>query len=172
MGADVGAKAGGLSAKINVTPLVDIVLVLLIIFIVITPAVNDSVKLPIAKHSPKVEKNPGTKYLTIFYAAKRNAKTQEVEGPGTISMDDKDSKKESFSLDTPEHKQKFEDFVSKNISMQGGDNRVFVKADADLPFKYINELFQSCRKGGADEAQIVTGDVKDAKKDAKPEGGH
>lgn len=35
---------------INVTPLVDIVLVLLIIFIVITPAVNNAVKLPLAKH--------------------------------------------------------------------------------------------------------------------------
>jgi biopolymer transport protein ExbD len=167
MGAAVGGKKGGIKSDINVTPLVDIVLVLLIIFIVITPAVNDSVKLPIAKHSPKVEKNPGTKYLTIFYAAHRDAKG-EVDGPGSISMDDKDSKTEKFSLDTPERKQKFEDFVNKNISAQGGDNRVFVKADADLPFKYINELFQSCRKGGADEAQIVTGDVKDAKK----EGGH
>ena len=169
MGADVGAKAGGLSAKINVTPLVDIVLVLLIIFIVITPAVNDSVKLPIAKHSPKVEKNPGTKYLTIFYGAKRNAKG-EVEGPGPITMDDKDSKEVKFGLDTPENKQKFEDFVSKNISTQGGDNRVFIKADAELPFKYINELFQSCRKGGADEAQIVTGEDKTAKPAA--EGSH
>lgn len=168
MGMDVGSKAGGLSAKINVTPLVDIVLVLLIIFIVITPAVNDSVKLPIAKHSPKVEKNPGTKYLTIFYGAKRNAKG-EVEGPGLITMDDKDSKDVKFSLDTPEDKQKFEDFVNKNISMQGGDNRVFVKADADLPFKHINDLFQSCRKGGADEAQIVTGEDKTAK---PAEGGH
>ncbi|MDE3244617.1 MAG: biopolymer transporter ExbD, partial [Acidobacteriota bacterium] len=35
---DVGGKGGGVKSDINVTPLVDIVLVLLIIFIVITPA--------------------------------------------------------------------------------------------------------------------------------------
>ena len=40
-----------MKADINVTPLVDIVLVLLIIFIVITPAVNNAVRLPVAKHS-------------------------------------------------------------------------------------------------------------------------
>ena len=37
-----GGKKGGVKADINVTPLVDIVLVLLIIFIVITPAVNNA----------------------------------------------------------------------------------------------------------------------------------
>lgn len=170
MGAAVGGKKGGIKSDINVTPLVDIVLVLLIIFIVITPAVNDSVKLPIAKHSPKVDKNPGTKYLTVFYSKKPGTKKDEPAEPGFINIDDKDAKDLKFSLDTPENKQKFEDFVNKNISMQGGDNRVFVKADADLPFKYINDLFQSCRKGGADEAQIVTGEDKTAK--PATEGGH
>lgn len=162
MGAAVGGKSGGLSANINVTPLVDIVLVLLIIFIVITPAVNDSVKLPLAKHSPKIDKNQGTKYLTVFYSAKRNAKG-DVEGPGAITIDDKEAKGVSFTLDDEKSEQQFTDYVNKAMSLQGGDNRVFVKADADLPFKHVNRLFQACRKGGADEAQIVTGEEKDKK---------
>ena len=45
---DTGGSKGGMKSDINVTPLVDIVLVLLIIFIVITPAVNNAVKLPLA----------------------------------------------------------------------------------------------------------------------------
>ncbi len=44
-----GGKKGGVKSDINVTPLVDIVLVLLIIFIVITPAVRDAVRLPAAR---------------------------------------------------------------------------------------------------------------------------
>ena len=37
MGMDVGAGRGGLRSEINVTPFVDVVLVLLIIFMVLTP---------------------------------------------------------------------------------------------------------------------------------------
>src|SRR5438105_10003377 len=52
MAMDVGGK-GGVRSDINVTPLVDVVLVLLIIFMVITPMLQrgKSVDLPKAKHA-------------------------------------------------------------------------------------------------------------------------
>ena len=52
MGMDVGSK-GGVRSDINITPLVDVVLVLLIIFMVITPLLQrgKSVELPKAKHA-------------------------------------------------------------------------------------------------------------------------
>lgn len=157
-----------MKSDINVTPLVDIVLVLLIIFIVITPAVNNAVKLPLAKHAPKVEQqqDSGQKYLTLMMTSKRNEK-YEVTGPGAILIDDKDAKDERFFINNDAQRQKLEDYISRNVS-QLNDKRVFVKADADLPFKYINDLFQICRKGGADEASIVTSEDKGEKK----EGGH
>jgi biopolymer transport protein ExbD len=165
---DTGGSKGGVKADINVTPLVDIVLVLLIIFIVITPAVNNAVKLPLAKHAPKVEQqqDQGQKYLTLMLTSKRNDK-YEVVGPGAVLIDDKDAKDMRFFINDEAQRQKLEDFINKNVSMLN-DKRVFVKADADLPFKYINELFQVCRKGGADEASIVTSEDKSEKK----EGGH
>lgn len=48
MGAKVGGKQGGAMADLNVTPLVDVVLVLLIIFMVVTPMLGAGVdvKLP------------------------------------------------------------------------------------------------------------------------------
>ena len=163
-----GGKKGGVKSDINVTPLVDIVLVLLIIFIVITPAVNNAVKLPLAKHAPKVEQqqDSGQKYLTLMLTSKRNDK-YEVIGPGAVLIDDKDAKDMRFFINNEAQRQQLEDFISRNVS-QLNDKRVFVKADADLPFKYINELFQTCRKGGADEASIVTSEDKSEKK----EGGH
>ena len=165
---DTGGSKGGMKADINVTPLVDIVLVLLIIFIVITPAVNNAVKLPLAKQAPKVEQqqDSGQKYLTLMLTSKRNDK-YEVIGPGAILIDDKDAKDMRFFINNEAQRQQLEDFISRNVS-QLNDKRVFVKADADLPFKYINELFQTCRKGGADEASIVTSEDKSEKK----EGGH
>ena len=52
MGMDVGSK-GGVRSDINITPLVDVVLVLLIIFMVVTPMLQrgKSVDLPKAKHA-------------------------------------------------------------------------------------------------------------------------
>ena len=61
MSMDVGGSRGGIKADINVTPLVDVVLVLLIIFMVITPLIRSSheVQLPAARtgaaSSAKVE---------------------------------------------------------------------------------------------------------------------
>ena len=106
-----GGKKGGVKSDINVTPLVDIVLVLLIIFIVITPAVNSSVKLPLAKHSPKAEKNKDEKYLTLMLTSKRNDKW-EVIGPGPILIDDKDAKDLTFFINNEAQRQKLEEFVS------------------------------------------------------------
>ncbi|MCY1075374.1 ExbD/TolR family protein [Archangium lansingense] len=52
MGMNVGGGRGGMKAEINVTPLVDVVLVLLIIFMVVTPMMQrgKDVTLPHATH--------------------------------------------------------------------------------------------------------------------------
>ncbi len=53
MGMDAGGARGAVKSDINITPLVDVVLVLLIIFMVITPMLQrgKSVQLPKAKHA-------------------------------------------------------------------------------------------------------------------------
>jgi biopolymer transport protein TolR len=53
MGMDVGSARGSVRSDINITPLVDVVLVLLIIFMVITPMLQrgKSVELPKARHA-------------------------------------------------------------------------------------------------------------------------
>lgn len=166
MSIDVGGHKGGVKADINVTPLVDIVLVLLIIFIVITPAVNNSVKLPLAKHTPKVVKNPGDKYMTIIFAAKRDGNGNYV-APGLISVTETSGtggEEKVFDLSNAASAQRLSDTINANVS-QLIDKRVFVKADADLPYKVVDQLFQLARAAGAQQASIVTGE------DKKPEGG-
>ena len=103
------------------------------------------------------------KYLTLLFQSKRNDK-YEVIGPGPILIDDKDAKDLTFFINNEGQRQQLEDFINRNVSMLS-QKVVFVKADADLPFKYINELFQTCRKGGADEASIVTSEDKDTTKE-------
>jgi biopolymer transport protein TolR len=160
---DAGGSKGNVKADINVTPLVDIVLVLLIIFIVITPAVSNAVQLPLAKHSVKPDAEPGKKYLSLMLPAKRDDKGVVI-GPDWVTVDDKEAKDEKgnairFNTENVASRERLVKYVKQSVD-QLVDRRVFVKADAALPFKYVNELFQICREGGADEASIVTGEDK------------
>lgn len=58
MGMTGGSGRGGLKSDINITPLVDVVLVLLIIFMVVTPLMRrgKAVELPRSTHSSKEDK--------------------------------------------------------------------------------------------------------------------
>jgi len=172
MGMDVGKK-GGVKADINVTPLVDIVLVLLIIFIVITPAVNNAVQLPLSKQSIKQDVDPSSKYLSLILTA-----TPELDANGKpvvplryiakdVQLDDTNIKDEKtgeplkFSFDNQQkHREQLVNFVKKNVDGLRVDKRVFIKADSKLPFGFVNELFQICREAGADEASVVTSEDK------------
>lgn len=164
---DSGGNGGRVKADINVTPLVDIVLVLLIIFIVITPAVNDAVRLPVAKHSVKPEQKPDARHLSLMLPALRDAQGR-VLGPGKVLADDAEAKDQAgstqtFGLADEAGRKQLRSFIAASVKRLD-DKRVIVKADADLPFKYVNELFQLCREGGASEASIVTSE------DKRPEG--
>lgn len=160
MGMDVGSKKGGVKSDINVTPLVDIVLVLLIIFIVITPAVDASVKLPTAKYAPKVTPpTDGAKFLNLVFQANKDPEGKYL-GIRGISIDDKDAKGRSFKLGNAKDEQDLGDLVNRSVS-QLQEKRVFIKADGDLPFVEVNKLFQLVRKAGADEASVVTSEEKD-----------
>jgi biopolymer transport protein ExbD/biopolymer transport protein TolR len=158
---DTGGKGNRVRADINVTPLVDIVLVLLIIFIVITPAVNDAVRLPLSKHSLKPDHEPGVKPLSLMYPAVRDPLTGKVTGPARVMVDDRDENGDfpSFALNDPASRKQLSTFIA-NVVKDRNDKRVFVKADAELPFKYVNELLQVCREGGASEASIITSEDK------------
>ncbi len=152
-----------MKADINVTPLVDIVLVLLIIFIVITPAVNNAVRLPVARHSFIPERERNASYLTLVLAAHRDA-SGALSGPGTVLVEgqagkDAQGRPVSFDLADPAGRGRLVGFI-RNAVAYLGDRRVYLKADLDLPFRQVNDLFQVCREGGADEASVVTREDK------------
>jgi len=152
-----------MKADINVTPLVDIVLVLLIIFIVITPAVHNAVRLPVAKHSFIPEKERDATYLTLILAAHRDA-SGAVSGPGTVLVEgnqghDDQGRPVSFDLADPAGRSRLVGFIQNAVAYLG-DRRVYLKADLDLPYKQVDDLFQVCREAGADEASVVTREDK------------
>jgi biopolymer transport protein TolR len=68
-----GGKRGAVKADINVTPLVDVVLVLLIIFMVVTPMLQrgKDVKLPIAAKQKHDKEGPDTDPMIVSITADR-----------------------------------------------------------------------------------------------------
>jgi biopolymer transport protein ExbD/biopolymer transport protein TolR len=166
---DIGKK-GGVKADINVTPLVDIVLVLLIIFIVITPAVNDAVKLPLSKQSIKQDVDASSRYLSLILTRSNERdpvtglfKMKDVQLDDTTIKDERTGLPLTFSFEDQKKRDALISFVRKNVDGLRVDKRVFIKADAELPFGYVNELFQICREAGADEASVVTSEDKSGK---------
>ena len=69
MGAKVGGDSGGPMADINVTPLIDVVLVLLVVFMVITPMLSSGlpVDLPMATSTTTV--NDAGQFIVISVTA-------------------------------------------------------------------------------------------------------
>ena len=168
MGMDVGSSKGGVKSEINVVPLVDIVLVLLIIFIIMTPAISDAVALPLSKQSIKQDTDPSAKYLSLILTRSQDKDpVTQLYKMQDVLVDDRDAVDSrgiplKFHFDNLEQRERLIDFVRKNVDRLYVDKRVFIKADADLPFYYVNELFQICREAGADEASIVTSEDKSA----------
>jgi biopolymer transport protein ExbD/biopolymer transport protein TolR len=147
-----------MKADINVTPLVDIVLVLLIIFIVITPAVSNAVRLPAARHSVPPERGRQGPPLTLVLAARRNPAGQ-VTGAGPVQVEGREGKDGqgntlAFDLGDAAGRARLEAFVKAHVA--SGDPRVFIKADLGLAFRQVNDLLQVCREAGAVEAAVVT----------------
>lgn len=69
MGAKVGGKKGGPMADINVTPLVDVVLVLLIIFMVVTPMLSSGVDVDLPKVRTAEEEKDMGQHLVVSVRA-------------------------------------------------------------------------------------------------------
>lgn len=141
-------------SEINVTPLVDIVLVLLIIFIVITPAVNDSVHLPLAKHALRLGTNPGEKPPVVVLHAIRGPDGQ-WKGTGNVGLSQDGTEGRHFDLDAVEGRSGLKAHLSQLLT-GFQERQVQLKADSQVPFKQVDALLQVCREGGADEAAVIT----------------
>lgn len=69
MGMSVGGKKGGAMSDINVTPLVDVVMVLLIIFMVVTPMLSSGVDVKLPKAKTATEERDMGQFLVISVRA-------------------------------------------------------------------------------------------------------
>jgi biopolymer transport protein TolR len=136
---------GQVRAEINVTPLVDVTLVLLIIFMVVTPMIvrGVSVELPITSHHDR--KNDDNKDLIVSINASGdiylNADKIALGGLGAAVAEER---------------------------RRHPDKGIFVKADRRIRYGIAREVMQSINRAGVEDVQLGTEEQKSAPGEAAP----
>jgi biopolymer transport protein TolR len=135
-GADVGGSKES-KAEPNVVPLCDILLVLLIIFMVVTPLIKKgiNVKLPEAAHTA-VEPEPG-KMITVY-----------VKADGTIYLNDEEV------TDLEKLPTMIEDKIEEIKQSEKG--KVLLKADEDIVYGRVTEVMDRIRRAQIEIVGLIT----------------
>ncbi|MFL6228203.1 MAG: ExbD/TolR family protein [Pyrinomonadaceae bacterium] len=136
----MGMSGGGnqkYNSEINVTPMVDIMLVLLIIFMVVTPLLQSgvSVTLPKDMKNPEVDKaiiKESSVVIAItdkneFYVGKEKADVAEIKEKVTKAMENK----------------------------QPEERIVYIKSDVNADYGSVVEVINSIRQAGIDQIGLV-----------------
>jgi biopolymer transport protein TolR len=133
---DEGRKV---NSDINVTPMVDVMLVLLIIFMVVTPMLQKGVSVDMAKvNSP--EQMPD--------ADKEDALLVAVQRDGTVFFGTDKTPVDQLT-------QKIKDRLANKT-----DKRVFLKADARAKYGSVVEVVDNVRAAGVDQLGLLTDQKK------------
>jgi len=127
-------------ADINVTPMVDVMLVLLIIFMVITPMLTKGVSVDLVR-----TKNP----ITMQAADKEDAILIAITRNGAIFLSPGNSRMTADTL--PE---KVRDLLTNKV-----DKTVYIKADARSQYKAVEEVVDNLRAAGVDQLGLITESV-------------
>jgi biopolymer transport protein TolR len=146
MGAKVDTGGGGPINDINVTPMVDVMLVLLIIFMVITPMLQAGVSVALPKAKNPVETAEITKESSVVVAVPNNGEFYVNKDKFTDLKDLGREVKERLS--------------KKPIQ----DQIVYVKAGAGADYGTVVLVIDEIRNQGFDRIGLVADKEKEAKK--------
>ena len=120
-------------SEINVTPMVDVMLVLLIIFMVAAPLLTVGVPLELPKTAaqavPTVQEEP----LTV-----------SVQADGTISIQNSPIAEEELIAKL------------KAIAAERQDDKLFLRADGKIPYERVVQVMGALNNGGFSNITLVT----------------
>jgi biopolymer transport protein ExbD/biopolymer transport protein TolR len=122
-------------SDINVTPMVDVMLVMLIIFMVITPMLTKGVSVDMVR-----AKNP----IAMQAADKTDAVIVAITRDGNTFLG-------NTKLPASELTPKVKDLLSSRV-----DKEVFLRADARARFEKVVEVVNNLRAAGVDQLGLLT----------------
>ena len=123
MGAQIGGKQGGAIAAINVTPLVDVVLVLLIIFMVVTPMLSSGVDVKLPKVKTAEEEKDMGQHLVV-----------SVRNDGVVFID-----RDRISMT----------HLAEEVTKRRGQKQILIKGDATVTYRQVREVMDEIHENVA-----------------------
>ena len=144
MAMDVGGAKGGVKADINVTPLVDVMLVLLIIVMLIAPMLQNQVQVQMPEATNTKDK-PDTSDQTVVH----------VDANGRLFVNGK-----PFATK--------EDAITRLLEVmeRAADKTVYLKGDKNAPYGAIMNMMDALRGAHIETVGLIT-----EKRPDKAEGG-
>jgi len=133
------AKAPPTVSDINVTPLVDVMLVLLIIFMVITPLLQKNISVDLARTMNPRAMPDDDREDAIEVAITRDGKTFLKKNP--VSVDDLTAK--------------VRDMISGRL-----DKTVYVRADARAKYGDVTKAVDAVRAAGVEQLGLITTQIE------------
>jgi biopolymer transport protein ExbD/biopolymer transport protein TolR len=138
------------NSNINVTPMVDVMLVLLIIFMVITPMLQKGVSVDMAKVNNPVPMPDADKEDALLVVIMRDG--QIYFGTDRVSLDDLANK--------------VKDRLANKV-----DKRVFIRADMRAKYGGVVDVVDNVRSAGVDDVGLLTEQTKVTPANQKPPAG-
>jgi biopolymer transport protein ExbD len=129
-------------ADINVTPMVDVMLVMLIIFMVITPMLSKGVSVDLVKTKNPIPMQAADKSDAVVIAVSRDGKVYL----GTSQV---------ASADLPP---KVKDLLVNRL-----DKTVFLKSDQRAKYEKVVDVVDNLRAAGVDQLGLLTEQVQEKK---------
>ncbi len=133
-------STGAVKNEINVTPLVDVVLVLLIIFMVVTPMLSRGAKveMPETEHHEKRQDTGEQLVVSISLDGRIFVESDQVEGDQLVPA------------------------IKKAITKHGGKDihEIHVKADRRLEYATVRKVLEKIHEAGAPAVALGTEDRK------------
>jgi biopolymer transport protein ExbD len=137
MSMSVGDKKGSAIADINVTPMADIMIVLLIIFMVITPLINKGVDVELPKAANTKERKDSPDNIVIGFTRNFTVFCKGVRLEGGI----------------PELKERL---VAALAERGDTDKVAFLKADIRIEYGEVMKVMDACREAGIEEIALIS----------------
>ena len=135
MAMKVGGGKGGPMADINVTPMADVMIVLLIIFMVITPLLQKGVDVKLPQASNTAERKDQPKIPVVAVRRDRTV---------FLGMERLDSQAALLPL--------LREMVQ---DMAEGTRLAYLKADEQLPYSDVMQVMDICREAGIEEVALI-----------------